>query len=91
MAGDLLGASSFDKDTSTIVVGAVLVVTAAIAIGLVKRCPRKNLLVMSAIGVSASLFTLGMYFYLKEKGMAAGLDWVPIVTLVSYICFFVVR
>ena len=80
-----------DKDASLMIVGAVVVISAAISIMLAKKCYRKTLMMTSAMGVSASLFALGLYFYLKQQGIAGALSWMPIVTFVSYICFSMVR
>ena len=91
LAGDILDESFLDKDASTMIVGAIVVMSAAISIMLVNKCYRKTLLTTSSMGVSASLFVLGMYFYLKQRGISSGLTWLPIVTFVSYICYFMVK
>ena len=88
---DFLAEGPLKKEALTMIVGAVVVISAAIAIMLSEKCYRKTLLVTSAMGISASLFGLGMYFYLEKQGIADGLSWMPIVTFVSYICFFMVR
>ena len=90
LAGDILDESFLDKDASSMIVGAIVVMSAAISVMLVNKCHRKTLLTTSSMGVSASLFVLGMYFYLKQRGISSGLTWLPIVTFVSYICFFMV-
>ena len=90
LAGDILDESFLDKDASTMIVGAIVVMSAAISVMLVNKCHRKTLLTTSSMGVSASLFVLGMYFYLKQRGISSGLTWLPIVTFVSYICHFMV-
>lgn len=38
--------------------------------------------------MSASLFILGAYFFLDERGVASSLGWVPVTSLVGFIVFY---
>ena len=67
-----------------------IVVTALISIPLAKKCDRKTLLGISALGVSACLFTLGTFYYLKSIDGVEGFGWLPLVDFMVYIGFFMV-
>ena len=67
-----------------------IVVCALISIPLAKKCDRKTLLGISALGVSACLFTLGTFYYLKSIDGVEGFGWLPLVDFMVYIGFFMV-
>jgi len=50
---------------ASVLVGMAAIVFSMATIPLAKHCDRKTLLGISALGVSASLFTLGAFFYIK--------------------------
>lgn len=77
-----------DEKIASIIVGMAIVVTALISIPLAKKCDRKTLLGISALGVSACLFTLGTFYYLKSIDGVEGFGWLPLVDFMVYIGFF---
>lgn len=82
---------SIDENIACIIVGIAIVVCALIAIPLAKKCDRKTLLGISALGVCACLFTLGAFYYLKTYADIDGYGWVALVDFMIYIGFFMVR
>lgn len=62
-----------------------------LAIPLAKKCDRKTLLGISALGVSACLFTLGAFYYLKTYADIGGFGWVALLDFLIYIGFFMVN
>lgn len=78
--------SSLSPNTSTIVIGLLLLLASAVSSMLIDRAGRKVLLVASNIIVGACLAALGTYFYLKSSGAdVAALWWLPVVSLSVYI------
>lgn len=64
------------------------VVAGSIAILLVDRFGRKNLLILSSIGVTISLTALGLHFYLLSLNFdPENLTWLPITSLLSFNLF----
>ena len=82
--------SLLSETVQSVILGTVLVTAASVSIILSKKCKRRTLLITSALGVSMSLFGLGVFYYLKQMGLTDGLGWLPILTFVIYICFFMV-
>lgn len=85
--------SSISEDIATGITGGVILSSALIALGLARITRRKTLLVISSIGSSKGLFLIGMYYYLKNKKgeeFTLSWSWVPLVTLVSVIFFFMI-
>ena len=82
---------SLDEQIAAIIVGMAIVVCAIVAIPLAKKCNRKTLLGVSALGVSACLFTLGTFYYLKSIDGVEGLGWLPLADFLIYIGFFMVN
>ena len=82
---------TLDEQIAAIIVGMAIVVCAIVAIPLAKKCNRKTLLGVSALGVSACLFTLGTFYYLKSIGGVEGLGWLPLADFLIYIGFFMVN
>ena len=62
-----------------------------LAIPLAKKCDRKTLLGISALGVSACLFTLGAFYYLKTYADVDGFGWIALLDFLIYIGFFMVN
>ena len=74
----------------------MIVISAMMSVALAKKCDRKTMLVVSALGVSVCLFVFGAFYYLKETETAsmeslASLSWVPLVNFVIFVLFFMVR
>lgn len=64
------------------------VVAGTIAIVLVDRVGRKNLLILSSIGVTISFIALGLHFYLLSLDFdSEKLTWLPIASLLSFNLF----
>jgi hypothetical protein len=82
---------NMDEHIASIIVGIAIVVCSVIAILLAKNCERKTLLGISALGVSACLFILGAFYYLKSFGSTSGFNWLPLVDFLAYIGFFMVN
>ena len=79
-----------DGHLATIIFGGAVVVTAMMAVPLAKKCDRKTLLGISALGVTACLFSLGAFYYLKTYNGVNGFGWVALVDFLIYIGFFMV-
>ncbi|VEN48439.1 unnamed protein product [Callosobruchus maculatus] len=76
--------------TSTVTIGAIQVIATFIAATAVEKLGRKILLLASTTGSSASIFILGLYFYLKNSRFydVTNLSWLPLVSLLVYIVSF---
>lgn len=81
---------SIDEHIASTVVGIAIVVFALMAIPLAKKCERKTLLGISALGVCACLFTLGAFYYLKTYAEVDNFGWVALLDFLIYIGFFTV-
>lgn len=79
---------NFSEHLSSIIVGMAIIACAVATIPLAKKCDRKNLLGISALGVSVCLFVLGAFYYLKSIDLTDGLHWLPLVDFLVYIGFF---
>jgi MFS family permease len=84
----LKASSSVDSAIATIIIGVVMLVSSFITPFFVDSSGRKVLLIVSATGMSLSLFILGTYFYFDEMGYIGDLGWVPVTSLVSFIIFY---
>lgn len=81
--------SKFSSSHSTIIVGGIQ--TAVVVFGslLADKWGRKVLLIISCGGCSLSLFLLGAYFFLKDKGMDMSSLWLlPMSSLILYTVSF---
>jgi sugar porter (SP) family MFS transporter len=85
--------AGFQSDTvaisATLGVGVANVLFTIVAIRLVDRWGRKPLLSMGLAGMVASLFVLGLAFYMEEA-LGAALRWVAVGSLLVYIASFAV-
>ena len=81
---------SLDDDVVMGIKGSIIVISAVIALGLARVCLRKYLLVISSLGISASLVILGTYYYLKEFQDVHNWSYVPLLLLVTMIVFFMI-
>lgn len=72
--------------------GSIILLSAVIALGMARVCPRKRLLVSSCLGVSSSLLLLGVYYFIKENQLLDLGDWhfVPLLFLICLIIFFMI-
>ncbi|XP_026465694.1 facilitated trehalose transporter Tret1-2 homolog [Ctenocephalides felis] len=67
------------------IVDVVRVVMSVVACILLRRFGRRPLAVISGIGTSFSLLVLAAYLYLTRNN--GGAAWIPMLSLISYICF----
>ena len=70
--------------------GGIILLSAVCAVGLAKITPRKVLLVASSVGTSFSLIILGTYYYCKQVGPLQQWSFVPLLSMVIMIIFFMV-
>jgi len=80
--------SNLDANVASIIVGTVQVVFVIVSTLLVEKAGRKILMVISEIGMTVSLFALGLFFYLKSQNKDVapeGLGWLPLVSMILYI------
>ena len=75
---------------ATGIIGGVILLSAVLAIGLAKITNRKTLLVTSSLGTSTSLIILGAYYYLKQQGPLPNWTFVPLVSMIMMITFFMI-
>jgi len=75
---------------ATGITGGVILLSALLAIGLAKVSPRKTLLMVSALGTSSSLIILGAYYYLKQEGPLPQWTFVPLLSMLMMITFFMI-
>lgn len=75
---------------ATGITGGVILLSALLAIGLAKVSNRKTLLVISALGTSSSLIILGVYYYLKQEGPLPKWTFVPLLSMLMMITFFMI-
>ncbi|CAH1972685.1 unnamed protein product [Acanthoscelides obtectus] len=81
------GASTY---TSTVVIAVIQIIATIVAASAVEKLGRRLLLLVSTIGSCASLFLLGLYFYLKNSKFydVTNIYWLPLASLVVYIIAF---
>ncbi|RZC34873.1 Sugar tr and/or MFS 1 domain containing protein, partial [Asbolus verrucosus] len=81
--------SKITPEISTIIVGSIEVCTSIFTSSVVDRFDRKILLLLSSIGACLSMFTLGVYFYLKTNQFdVSAILWLPVVTVVCFVVSF---
>ena len=78
-----------DPRKCAVVVGLAVVVGALASIPLSRACNRRALLIVSAIGVTMCHAIMGLYRYYEED-LSENYGWLLLLTLVSYICLFMV-
>ncbi|XP_018321638.1 facilitated trehalose transporter Tret1-like [Agrilus planipennis] len=81
--------SSISSILSSFIIGLVQLIPSAITSLIADSLGRKVTLLFSALGQILSLFPLGLYFFLKEKGNnVEAVYWLPVTCLVIYIVTF---
>ncbi|KAJ8946851.1 hypothetical protein NQ318_006761 [Aromia moschata] len=82
--------SGLSPYASTTTVGVIQVLGTLLTTSIVEKLGRKVLLVASTIGSCASIFLLGLYFYLKTSKIydVSNIFWLPVVCVVVYIIVF---
>ncbi|XP_046668192.1 facilitated trehalose transporter Tret1-like, partial [Homalodisca vitripennis] len=85
----IMSGTSFSSSVSSIIIGLVLFVVQGLAVPLTKPFGSKNLLIVSAAGMTVFQISLGMFFYLINKGYdMSSYPWWPLVSLVGFIILF---
>ncbi|KAF5304146.1 hypothetical protein FQA39_LY01931 [Lamprigera yunnana] len=79
------GGSTISPEISSVVFGATKLPSIVLAFFLVDRMGRKPLLIISCLGIVASLTAEGVYFYLGERTDMTNVAWVPTVGLCLYL------
>lgn len=82
-------ASATAAISATVGVGIVNVLMTVVSIKLIDKLGRKPLLSIGLIGMSASLFLLGLAFLLEES-VGGALKWITVAALVGYIASFAI-
>ncbi|XP_044760532.1 facilitated trehalose transporter Tret1-2 homolog [Coccinella septempunctata] len=78
--------STISSTTSTMIVALIQWLMVILSSFLVDRWGRRLLLILASAGCALPLFSLGFYFYLKDKGNdVSSMWWLPILSLVIYI------
>lgn len=82
-----LGSQGMNQYLATILIDSVRLVMSVLACILLRRVGRRPLAIVSAIGTAVSLLGLTMYLHFTQKGLFPQIPVLPLVLLVSYICF----
>jgi Sugar (and other) transporter len=82
--------SSIDSAVATIIIGAVMLLSSCITPFFVDSTGRKGLLLTSAMGMTVSLTTMGIYFFFDERDRMHDFGWIPVTALVAFILFYCV-
>ncbi|XP_046414412.1 facilitated trehalose transporter Tret1-like isoform X1 [Neodiprion fabricii] len=81
--------STIDENVCTIIVGVVNFLSTFMATVLIDRLGRKILLYISSISMIVTLFTLGVFFYVKHlKIDVTAVGWLPLTSFVIYVIGF---
>lgn len=81
--------STISSSTSTIIVSLIQFLIVILSSVLADRWGRRLLLILACAGCALPLFSLGFYFYLKDKGSdVSSLWWLPILSVITYIIFY---
>ncbi|KAG7156454.1 Facilitated trehalose transporter Tret1-like 18 [Homarus americanus] len=83
--------TNIHSDTATVIVGLVRFGSTLVSAILLDRTGRKPLLIISAIGSSVGMVSIGTFFYLKDVGATEGLGWLPLASLLVYLIPLAVR
>ncbi|XP_063710060.1 facilitated trehalose transporter Tret1-like [Culicoides brevitarsis] len=81
-----------DPSVSTILVGAVMVLSSGTTPLIVDRLGRKIILLFSAVGMAISLFFLGLFFLLdhNKAEIVSSISWLPVVSLIVFVFVYCV-
>lgn len=79
--------TNIDPNTATIIVGFVRFMSTLVSAVLLDRAGRKPLLIISAIGSSVGMTSIGVFFYLDMEKSSEGLGWLPLASLLIYVFF----
>ena len=85
------GSSALDATDATIIVGAVQVLATFAACLLTDRAGRRLLLIISSLGCGLSILLLSIYHFIQDSkgdGFVQNFDWIPIVSLISFMITF---
>lgn len=79
--------TGLDPNMCSIIVGVVILVSVFINLMLIDRVGRRVLLIVSQLGMTLSLVSLGTFFYLKKENggeTPPGLSLLPLFCLISF-------
>ncbi|KAK7066226.1 hypothetical protein SK128_009677 [Halocaridina rubra] len=79
--------TNVDSNTATIIVGLIRFLSTLVSAALLDRTGRKPLLIISAIGSSIGMLSIGVFFYLKANSYTEGLRMLPLASLLIYVFF----
>ncbi|XP_063872674.1 facilitated trehalose transporter Tret1-like [Scylla paramamosain] len=79
--------TNLDANNATVIVGVVRFMSTLVSAALLDRVGRKPLLIISAIGSSVGMVSIGAFFYLRTVGSAEGLGLLPLASLLVYVFF----
>ncbi|KAL7636695.1 UNVERIFIED_CONTAM: hypothetical protein RMT77_012447 [Armadillidium vulgare] len=79
--------TGFSINTCTVIVGTVRFLSTLVSAVLLDRTGRKALLIISAIGSSIGMVSIGLYFYLQHHSSVEELHWLPLSSLLIYVFF----
>ncbi|XP_008207267.1 facilitated trehalose transporter Tret1-2 homolog [Nasonia vitripennis] len=84
--------SAIDPAVCTIIVGVVQVCASGVTPIVVDRLGRRILLIASGVGTAVATGVLGVYYYIMdvEKSDVSSLGWLPIASLVLFMCLYCV-
>ncbi|XP_014254936.1 facilitated trehalose transporter Tret1-like isoform X2 [Cimex lectularius] len=81
--------STIDSNICAIIVGCVNLGSTLVATALIDRVGRKVLMYISNTVMALTLFTLGTFFYLKDRGTdLTEFGWIPLVSFVLFVIGF---
>lgn len=81
--------SNLSPNTSSIVVGVLQIIGAALCTLLVEKAGRKILFSISAFGISLGLGVMSLYTYLTSQGVdLSSFSWVPLVSFSFVMCIY---
>ncbi|CAG9832166.1 unnamed protein product [Diabrotica balteata] len=77
----------FSGNHVAMIVGMVKITTFTFTSFVVERVGRRRMILFSSLGTSLSLFSLGLFFFLKhiESPLVAHLQWLPFVSVISLV------
>lgn len=83
------GPGTFSAYTSTIIIAVILIAFAGIAMPLTKIYGMKNMLIVSAAGMTVFQTITGFYFFILYLGLEMeSANWIPLTCLVGYVITF---
>ncbi|XP_049958123.1 facilitated trehalose transporter Tret1-like [Schistocerca serialis cubense] len=79
---------ALDANTCSVILGCVQVLSTLASALVVDRAGRRPLLLVSHVGMAASMAGVGAFFHVRDMGSAAGLGWLPVTSTCAFLFFF---